>query len=185
MRKLVLTGGPYSGKSTLLKTFQDEGYYFVHEAAIDMIEDLNAQLGVEESIRWRLENWSEFQGLILQEQKRREAQIPAGLGWAIIDRGQPDCVAFCKLLNKDISKAAQEAFEQVTYDLVIILDIIRPFNPRRETGRIESEADAIRVTDLLEDTYRQTASRTIRLPNSSVEERLATIKSLMRDVSLA
>jgi predicted ATPase len=44
---VVLTGGPHSGKTTLIEELRRRGQRVVPEAALALIEELNAAMGVE------------------------------------------------------------------------------------------------------------------------------------------
>ena len=62
--KIVITGGPYSGKTTLIEELEDRGCNVLHEAAIELIKELNDKFGVAGQKAWREKHFSEFQEMI-------------------------------------------------------------------------------------------------------------------------
>jgi predicted ATPase len=53
MRRLVITGGPCSGKSTLIDALRRSGFKTAREAAIDVISSGVSQRGLDEFTRWQ------------------------------------------------------------------------------------------------------------------------------------
>jgi len=179
MLQIVLTGGPHSGKSTLLHELEKQGgFYLVPEAAIQVIKQLAEEMGMEESLKWRESNFEAFQRRIVYLQKKQEEAVTranAGDNKVLIDRGRWDNVAFCKLFNVTPSEEMISLCKEANYDLVFVLETIKPFSSRTETGRIEDEAQAEQVTNLLFETYQELGLNPIRIPQMPVKDRVLAV----------
>jgi predicted ATPase len=87
-RKVVLTGGPSSGKSTLIKELERRGHRILHEVARNVLEERRA-------FPLNKEEWLARQQIIYQRQSEAE-EIASGL--VFLDRGTLDVVAYSKHL---------------------------------------------------------------------------------------
>ena len=76
---IVITGAAFAGKTAVIRELAARGYPTIHEAAIEVIEELVTELGVEEQIAWRQRNQQEFQRRLSLRQHGREAEagVPA------------------------------------------------------------------------------------------------------------
>src|SRR3989338_538036 len=104
----ILTGGPGTGKSSLILALEQRGEYTIREAAEDHIK-LRQANGIKEP-------WTEpdFQDLILDLQLRREERIPKETEKAFIDRGLPDGLAYAKEVTK-LGNKLEKIYIQLGY----------------------------------------------------------------------
>lgn len=163
--RVVLTGGPHAGKTTLLKALEARGIRTVHEAALEEIRSLAASLGPENVQAWRRAHISEFQLRVSKRQKANEAAIqvpPTDL--LIFDRGTIDGIAYCAHHNIPVPPELLEIARSSHYDLAVLCDLILPFDSRPESGRTSDEAIAKNLDALLEKTYKELNVPTLRLP---------------------
>ena len=140
-KKYILTGGPGSGKSSILLALEQQGEYIVKEAAEDVIK-LEQAYGIEEP--WKD---PDFQRKILRLQVRRENQIPNSLERVFIDRGILDGLAYTKP-GTEISKEIQrEAKAYTGVFLIENLGEIKQTKVRREdqTEALELERKFIEI----------------------------------------
>lgn len=180
IKKVVLSGGPYSGKSTLVNEFENLGYPVVKEAALFIINKLNDTIGVEEQIKYRDNNIDEFQKLIFEKQTQLEKQAilkakKLGFDYIICDRGVYDAIPYYQLFNKEINKELLSDIKNVHYDLAFICEVLPNFDPRTTTGRFEDENLSKKLSEYSYDSYLKNVDQTIWLPVMSVDERLGFI----------
>lgn len=170
--KIVLSGATHSGKTTLLNEFEKRGYRVVPEVAIEVISDLNKKYGVKGSRQWRAHNFDEHELKICHRQIEREKQ--AGSDQLVfIDRGLIDNIAYYYLFERSIPKEVVDLAKKqaVTYDYVVIPDIILPFDDRFETGRLETEEMAIKMRNLHIKAYKDYGFSPILVKQMPVSER--------------
>jgi len=177
-RKVVVTGGPGSGKTTLVDALHARGHARVPEAAILVIDSLNATLGVEEQKRWRRANVLEFQTLVSWKQCELEAAAPAQ-GLVFLDRGLPDGLAYCRHYDAPIPTLLKQLTTAVDYDAVLLLDTLASFESRADSGRTSDRTASLAIRAQLEATYREAGLEPLVLPELGVEQRVQRALELL------
>lgn len=177
IKKVVFTGGPYSGKSTLVSEFESLGYPVAKEAALLVIEDLNNEIGIEEQVKFRSEHIHEFQRLIFNKQVELEHEAFAeatkyNLDFIICDRGVYDGITYYKLFNKNIDEELLNDIYQHQYDNVFVCEVLPNFDARNETGRFENIDISKQLSELSYDTYNSVTQNVLWLPVMSIEDRV-------------
>lgn len=173
MRKIVLTGAPYSGKTTVIDALRERGYPVISEAAIMVINAIHGLIP-EGAVRWREKYLESFQYLISQKQYELE-NIPQNGEVLFLDRGAFDGYAFAMHFEKEFSEACKKLASKSKYDEVFLFDLVTPFDPRSDTGRIETEEDCRKLQVLLELAYYRNGYTPIDVPLMSVEDRVKFI----------
>jgi predicted ATPase len=181
IQKVVITGGPYSGKTTLVRHLEAQGFSIVPEAAIEVIKELNHKLGIDEQKRWRKTHVAEFQFMVAKRQAEQEARTrPENGNMVFCDRGQYDAIAYFRYYDTPISEEIRLFIEETTYAQVFILDTLTTFSQRPETGRTSNRMASLRIRGLLEEVYRQYGYEPIHVPECSVQERVSMIRQHLK-----
>jgi predicted ATPase len=173
--RVVITGGPCSGKTTVVEALAARGYQTVPEAAIEVIAELSERLGVEGQARWRSEHREAFQVLIIDKQAQLEAAAAGHGGPLFHDRGRLDGVAYCRVFDAPIPPEVEAGCAELPYDRVFLLDTLADFHGRAATGRTSDRERSLRIRDELERTYAARDLAPEFVPETSVEERVALI----------
>lgn len=182
-RRIVLTGGPHSGKTTLLQYLKGAGHSTVSEAALLLIENLNVKMGITEQIRWRKENRAEFQDMVARLQIELEAQLVTNTSeFVFFDRGLLDGLAYCEASGVEPPKVFSSVEMQNRYDGIFVLQTIVPFEQRSATGRMSDEQNSIRLSQYIFDTYTKYGYRPVWISQCSVEERVGLVFRHLNDV---
>src|SRR5262249_9748282 len=133
MKRVVLTGGPYAGKSTVIEELRRRGFATLPQAALPGLGELNARLGREEQTRWRRARPAEFQSAIAEKQAHLEALAEPGPGgYVFCDRGLLDGLAYCRRWGIAVPDRLQELVEQRRYAAIGVLDTLSGFQSRGE-----------------------------------------------------
>jgi predicted ATPase len=176
--RVVITGGPFSGKSTLVQALGARGYQTVPEAAILVIEELTASHGLEGQAAWRASNPQEFQARIVAKQLALEAACE-GSEPIFHDRGRLDGVAYCRIYGSAVPADLEAACQELPYTSVILLDTLSRFERRSQSGRTSNRERSLAIRDALRDVYTERGLRPIELPEMPLEARIeATLASL-------
>ena len=154
MKKVVITGGSYSGKTKLINTIAQNGFNIVPEAAIEVIKELNEKLGLERQKKWRTENVDKFQIEIIKRKISLEKSCHEGLYFC--DRGVFDSIAYLRFSNRKIPLIISNITKNHHYDLVFILDTLKNFVIRKDEGRKSSREDSLKQNSLLYKVYTET-----------------------------
>ena len=160
----VITGAPSSGKTTLLKELEAQGYRVVHEVARAFIEMQMAQGRALEKIRADKES---FENRVLHTKMAIEARLPKNQV-IIFDRAIPDSIPYFELAGLD-TKEALEKSPRHRYKKVFVLDRL-PY--ARDEARIENRETAARLDQGLEASYRMLGYEVKRIGVMPVQDRL-------------
>lgn len=170
---MVITGGPYSGKTTLVEALGRQGHGTVPEAAIDVIAELNEELGIEGQKKWRFEHRTEFQLRVLRLQVRREEEaLRSGEGPVFLDRSRLDGIAYCRHYGTPPPPELLEAAERIRYDHVFVLDTLSHVHVRTASGRTSDRATSLALRERIVEVYAEYGYEPVPVPEMSVEERV-------------
>ena len=170
--KHILTGGPGSGKSSLILALEQKGEYCIREAAEDIIRYQQA-LGNKEP-------WlnPDFQDWILNLQIQREQRIPKEAKRAFIDRGLVDGLAYYELRGREPSKAIKEATRNLDYEKVFLIQNLG--NCLKTEVRRENLEEALKLERLLKKNYETLGYKVIRIGPAPLEERMSQLLSYIK-----
>lgn len=179
MKKIIISGGPHTGKTTLLNALRNQlaGVYFVPEPATEVI---TAEYLKEKSIegyvgKFPWNNYPEFGELVTQKSLELEAQIPSDVAVAILDRSLIDTVAYAQLNDCDFMLAKLNGhIEEAAYDKVFFCDFVGRYT--QTENRSESSEEAAVVHQMLKNTYLAADVDFYELGAVSVAERIKTVK---------
>lgn len=172
----VITGGPYSGKTSVIEALAQRGYAVVPEAAIQIIGELNDELGVEEQREWRQKNLMAFQHRIAERQAALEAEARVfGSGDSFCDRGLLDGGAYLAFHQQSPDAALRALFANASYGKIFLLDTLREFRTRTTTGRQSTRDDSVRIRNLLREAYETAGYTCIDIPEMPVSDRVDVI----------
>lgn len=166
VKKYILTGGPGTGKSSLVLALEARGEYVIREAAEDCIK-LKQAMGVQEP-------WAEpgFQDGILALQLQRESRIPKSAGRVFLDRGLYDGLAYV-LEGTPIYQRVLQKAQQADYDKIFLVEQLG--FTEKTAVRKENHDEALALGEKLEAIYRRAGYPVIRIEKGMVEERVQQI----------
>jgi len=167
-RFYVVTGGPGSGKTSLIEALRLHGLCCATEAGRGVIQD---QVKIEgRALPWR--DPLLFAELMLSWDMRSYAMALESTVPVIFDRGIPDVLGYLRLVGSPVPQHILNAARIFRYSPIVF---IAP--PSREIFRQDSERkqdfdEAVRTYDALAKTYAGLNYRLVELPLVSIDERL-------------
>ncbi|CAM1353488.1 MULTISPECIES: AAA family ATPase [Tenacibaculum] len=178
-QKIVLIGGPGTGKSSILKEFIKRGYECMPEISREVT--LTAQKeGIDQLF---LDQPLLFSQMLLEGREKQYLDATQSEKEIIFfDRGVPDVHAYMNYLGTDYPDTYIKKSNQCTYDKVFMLapweEIYKSDNERYETFE-----QAVKIDRYLRETYEEVGYTIIDVPFGSVKERCDFIlHSLKNDV---
>jgi len=174
VKKIIITGGTYSGKTTVLKLLEKRGFETIPEAAMQIIEENVTKVGQKEHQEEIRSDFKKFALLFMKRQEKLESNIKSD-NIVFLERGFVDFVALCKLMKIDVPKQIQEKAKKVVYDKVFLLENLPDFDKREGTGRISDKDFAINMREELKKAYNEFGYEYVCVPLIDVEKRVDLI----------
>lgn len=161
----VITGGPCTGKTTVVNILSERGYKTTIEHARHYIDTQKITGRTIEEIR---ENKREFQLGILNMQIEEEATLDVS-EQVFLDRALPDAMAYYQFLGLEYDDRLIEQCNKYCYKRVFILARLPLTN---DYARLEDEAEQIRIHNLIIKVYKSFPCPIVHVPVLPAEERV-------------
>jgi len=165
----VITGGPSSGKTTVLKELAKMGYVIYPEAARVFIDKEMAKVKTLPEIRG---NEAKFQRKVLKIKIDVEKSAPMDK-IVFFDRAIPDSIAYYQVVGLDSSEVLKFC-QKGRYRKIFLFEQL-PFD--QDYARIEDGKTIKKLNKLLKESYENLGYEVIEIPAMPVEERLKKILS--------
>jgi len=143
----------------------------VPEAAIEVIEDMTRELGLDGQATWRAAHREEFQERIIHKQLALEAREHTA-GPVFLDRGRLDGVAYCHVYHSEVPTSLAFACSELPYDKVFLLDTLSAFEGRTSSGRTSDRTRSLAIRDALRQIYTDRGLEPIEVPEMPLIERV-------------
>jgi predicted ATPase len=164
----VLTGGPGSGKSTLIAALRRMGFNGSTEAGRAIIRDQVAIGGP--ALPWRDPRL--FAELMLCWEMRSYRMAEQQTGPVFFDRGLPDVVGYLRLTGLPVPAHINEAAAAFLYNRRVFVAPPWPEIFHQDGERKQTFAEAERTYEALVAAYAGVGYELAELPRSTVEERV-------------
>ena len=165
----VVTGGPATGKTTLLAELEKLGHTTLPEAARIIIDQGIAEGKTVAEIR---ADEAQFQLKILMHKRRTEKYHPEDM-LTFFDRGMHDTLAYLKLRGFKLEKNIIDAMKSSRYKKVFLLEPLDTY--QLDYARTETAHDAKRLNKLLYESYDEHGMTPIMVPALPVRERVSFV----------
>lgn len=167
-RLFVLTGGPGSGKTTLIEALERAGYARTIEAGRGVIRD---QLLIEgPALPWK--DPQAFAELMLSWEMRSYHMAEAAAGPVFFDRGVPDVIGYLRLLGLPAPDHLLRAAEEFRYNPQVF--IAPPWREifEQDLERRQDFDEAVQTYDMMMESYADHGYALVELPYGTVPERV-------------
>lgn len=166
--KYVLTGGPSTGKTTLIKQLRDYGYSIVPEVPRQIIAEEQAK---ESSNYKTILPWTDlakFNELLIKRQIGLEAKVDSGL--VFLDRGLVDPLAYLRIGRLPVPENLYSQIKEANYSKVFFLEQLNLYV--QDDERKESEEQGLALHHTLFEVYDELNFEIIRVPALDKKRRL-------------
>ncbi|KWN99031.1 AAA family ATPase [Burkholderia ubonensis] len=167
-RFFVVTGGPGSGKSTLIDALERAGFARSQEAGRGVIQDQVAVDGP--ALPWR--DRSAFAELMLGWEMRSHHLARQARGPVFFDRGVPDVIGYLRLSGLAVPAHAEAAARRFRYHRRVFIAPPWPDIYTQDAERRQDFGEAVRTCDAMVECYASYGYRLIELPRASVKARV-------------
>jgi predicted ATPase len=169
----IITGGPGSGKTTLIEALRARGFACSVEAGRGIIQDQVAIAG-------RALPWHDpllFAELMLSWEMRSYRIAELTDGQVFFDRGVPDVLGYLRLMNIPAPDYMQKAAREFRYNHIVFIAPAWREIFHQDVERKQDFGEAQRTYDALESTYTAMGFQLLELPRMGVKERCEFILS--------
>jgi predicted ATPase len=164
----VITGGPGSGKTSLIDALARAGYARTVEAGRAIIQD---QLAIDgPALPWR--DPSAFAELMLSWELRSYRMAEAMSGPVFFDRGVTDLVGYLTLVGQSVPAHIARAAERFRYNRRVFVAPPWPAIYTQDAERKQTPEEAVRTYEAVVAAYTTCGYELVSLPLVSVEERV-------------
>ncbi len=163
----VLTGGPGSGKSTVIEALGRAGYAHQLEAGRSIIQ-------AQAAIGGRALPWSDrlaYAELMLSWEMRSYEIAQTEMGPVFFDRGVPDVLAYLRVCGVAIPPHMQRAARTFRYNRCVFIAPPWPAIFKQDLERKQDFDEAVRTYEALKATYEDCDYDLIELPRGPVQDR--------------
>lgn len=170
-RKIVITGGPGTGKTSVIKVLEQKNYLCLHEISREITREAQKK-GFSQ---YFLEQPLLFSELLLEgriKQFKDAEKFTSEI--TFLDRGIPDVVAYMDYFGNEYPEVFTEVCKKYVYERVFILppwkDIYTSDNERYETYE-----EAVKIHDFVVESYKRSGYDAIEVPLGNLKERTSFI----------
>jgi predicted ATPase len=166
-RFYVVTGGPGSGKSSLIDALERAGYSRTIEAGRAIIQE-------QMSIGGHALPWDDrmlFAEMMLDWEMRSYHDAQQQKGIVFFDRGVPDVSGYLRLIGEPLPEHMRKACEVLRYNRRVF--VAPPWKEifRQDRERKQDFDEAVRTCDALVATYQSCGYDLVELPRASIDAR--------------
>lgn len=164
IHRILIIGGPGSGKTSLIKDLEKRGHKVHHEVSREVIRNAQEK-GIEQLF---LTDPKAFSDELLAGRMQQFHQAQTGINF--YDRGIPDVPAYHIFTGDPIPDDYIVASKQLVYDHVFFLP---PWEDiyKEDNERYESYEQAVVIGSILVDFYKKLDYSPVIVPLTSIEER--------------
>lgn len=174
-QRVVLTGGPGVGKTTLIQEFAAHGYQTVPEVYALLYQ----QAAQEQMLATFFKDPVALYARILDAQMWRESMLDSKKV-AFLDRSAVDIIAFAQYFKVPLSDVFLGEIKKQQYDLIFFLNPLPDHLYEQCAQRKETPQEAATIHKLVKDVYRESGyqeHQLIDVPFGTITERLQYIFS--------
>ncbi|MFZ9700697.1 MAG: AAA family ATPase [Flavobacteriales bacterium] len=168
MSLYIITGGPGSGKTSLIQSLESKGYRIFPEASRMVISEQQEQPAG--TLPWT--DLHGFQHLVFERQKRDYHAAKELQDIVFLDRGLPDGLGYMKSGGLLIPQELKEDIVQFPYADTVFLTPPWKEIYKNDSARWEDFEKAQDIFFSLKEVYEELGYTTATLPFDSIEKRI-------------
>lgn len=176
----IITGGPGSGKSSVLEELKTLGYTTVCEVGRKIIKE---QLAIGGNAIHSGDQ-AAFLDLMFKYSLADFTSLADKNNIVFFDRGIPELLGYSWLISKPISKVMLDAIKQYRYNSNVFL--FPPWEDiyKHDEERKQDFQEAVATYQYIKRAYLESGYKLVEVPKISISSRVEFIKNYIKDLSL-
>ncbi len=169
-KKIVLAGGPGTGKTSVINELKKKNFYCFEEAAREIFDEFKIK-GLEFKT-----DPVEISKNIFKKRKldfETAEQLDCKQNLIFFDRGIHEVTAYLRSIGNS-SKYWDNLPSNYIYDLIFIFEPWKKIYIK-DDNRNEDFSDAKKISPFIKGIYKQSGIKMIKVPNINIEERVKFI----------
>ena len=165
--KIVITGGPGGGKTTIINSLKGMGYYCYDEISRELI--LKFKKKYNKNIFF--ENPLEFSNILWEkrEEQYKNSMTQKEYDKVFFDRGLLDVTSYLEFIGKRNLNLERKVINFM-YDIIFLVKPTKKFY-KKDFSRYEDFSQSIKIHNILERNYKN-HFKTINVPFEKLKDRL-------------
>ena len=176
-KRIVITGGPGSGKTTLINHIEHLGYPTMHEVSREIINEARKQ-GIDQLFLTDPMLFSQklLESRLSQFEKAKDLET----AYVFYDRATPDITAYMDFIGAEYPPEFEKPCFTNLYDCVFLLppwELIYT----KDNERYETFTQAQKIYKSLCDGYKKYGYTIIEVPQGAIDKRCDFILNYLKD----
>lgn len=169
----IITGGPGSGKTSIIDMLNSRGYLCVSEVGREIIQE-QIKIGGDAT---HSKNQIRFRDLMLSRSIATFVEVREKVKPVFFDRGIPELVGYCRLIKSDIPESLRDAVKLYYYNQKVF--ITPPWEEiyQHDTERKQTWEEAVETYQRVAESYIEAGYQLVEIPKASILERVDYILS--------
>lgn len=182
-KKIVITGGPSTGKTSVITALEKKGYYCLHEVIRSFTSSAHEKSDLKNFKTNPIVSVNDPMAFNQKVLDARLAQYKKAINsdeeFVFFDRGVHDVLAYMHCFKQNYGQDFITAAEDTTYDAIFVM----PPWPEiftKDSERFETYEEGLKVHESLLHTYAQFGYEVVMVPKESIENRVAFLASYLK-----
>ena len=166
-KRIVLAGGPSTGKTSVINELNKLGYMCFEEAARDILSQYSSK-----GSSFKLDPIKISNEILTKRDNDFNIAYNVSCKNDIVffDRGVHEITAYLRSINQSASYW-EELLKNYIYDMVFIFPSWKEIYTK-DDNRIEEFEEAMKISPFIHEIYDESSIMTIEVPNTSISERV-------------
>ena len=182
MKKIIITGGPHTGKTTLLDALRQSNpeLHYVPEPAAEIIQEQHQKVKDDPKHKgifpWN--NYPGFGKLVIARSLQHSAAIPKDAEKVIFDRSLIDNNAYARIHHCEfLLEKGFPHIQAARYSVALVCDFVGTYTQTEIRAEPREVAEEIQAQILR--AYEESGLPIIHIPSVSVEERVELVQQVV------